>query len=115
MDSESVRKRLLAEREELRALGASSRESRKPTPLDQQSVGRLSRMSAIEQQAMLHATQRRRELRERSIDAALARLESAGYGDCLRCGEPIEPRRLALDLAATLCMPCARHSVRPSQ
>jgi len=55
LDPEEVRSRLLAERDELRAFAASSREARKPIPLDQQSVGRLSRMSAIEQQVMLHA------------------------------------------------------------
>jgi DnaK suppressor protein len=115
LDPESVRSRLLVERDELRALASSSREARKPIALDQQSVGRLSRMSAIEQQAMLHEAQRRRETRERAIDAALARLEAEEYGDCLRCGEPIDPRRLALDLAAAQCMPCARLVARPGQ
>jgi DnaK suppressor protein len=108
MDLEAVRRRLLAEREELRTLEESSREVRKPVALDQQSVGRLSRMSAIEQQAMLQATQRRRGVRARAIEAALARLEAGEYGECVRCGEPIDPRRLALDPAAAQCMPCAR-------
>jgi DnaK suppressor protein len=48
---------------------------------------------------MLNAAQDRRELRERGIDAALARLELGEWGQCLRCGEPIDPRRLALDPA----------------
>lgn len=109
-----MRSRLLAERDELRALEASSREARRPVALDQQSVGRLSRMSAIEQQAMLQATQRRREVRGRAIEAALARLEAGEYGECVRCGEPIDPRRLALDPAVAQCMPCARLAGRAS-
>ena len=95
-ERERMRERLLAEREDLHALEASSSEARKPLALDPQSVGRLSRMSAIEQQAMLHAAQRRRETRVRMIAAALARIEAGEFGDCVRCGEPIGPRRLEL-------------------
>lgn len=65
-------------------------------------------MGAVEQQAMLHATQRRREIRRARIDAAMARLDAGEYGRCPRCEEDIEPRRLELDPAAPLCGRCAR-------
>jgi len=65
-------------------------------------------MAAIEQQAMLHATQRRREIRRLRIDAALARLDAGEYGLCPRCEEPIEARRLDFDPATPLCGACAR-------
>lgn len=84
------------------------REARRPLELDPQKEGRLSRMAAIEQQAMLHATQRRREARRIQIDAALARLEAGEYGRCSRCGEGIEPKRLEFDPAVSLCGTCLR-------
>lgn len=107
-DDASIRARLLEERASLDALEASSREDRRPLALDPQREGRLSRMAAIEQQAMQHATQRRREIRRVRIDAALARLDAGEYGTCPRCGEDIEAKRLALDPAAPLCGACAR-------
>ena len=55
---------------ELREFDAATVESRKPVQLDQQSVGRLSRMDAIQQQAMAHAVRHRREMeRQRIIEA----------------------------------------------
>jgi RNA polymerase-binding transcription factor DksA len=41
------------------------------------------------------------------IDAALARLDSGGYGRCERCGQPIAPERLAARPAAATCVSCA--------
>ena len=43
--------------------------------LDQTQQGRLSRMDAMQQQAMADETQRRRHVRLAQIDAALARLD----------------------------------------
>lgn len=107
-DDDTIRARLLQERDALDAPEASSREARRPLALDPQREGRLSRMAAVEQQAMLHATQRRREIRRLRIDAALARLDAGEYGRCPRCGEAIEAKRLAFDPATPLCGPCAR-------
>ena len=98
-------------REELRALhedDADSEEARRPVPLDQQSVGRLSRMGALQDQAMAQGQSRRREAREAMIHAALARIEDGEYGACTECGEPIAAARLDLDPAAPTCIACAR-------
>lgn len=107
-DQEAIRERLLGERDALDAPEASSREASRPRELDPQREGRLSRMAMVEQQAMLRATQRRREIRRLRIDAALARLDAGEYGRCPRCGEDIEAKRLALDPAVPLCGTCAR-------
>jgi DnaK suppressor protein len=56
---------------------------------------------------MAKATNQRRDLELRRIEAALQRLEDGGYGDCLECGEPIAPQRLEADPAAPLCIDCA--------
>ncbi|MEX0758407.1 MAG: TraR/DksA C4-type zinc finger protein, partial [Tistlia sp.] len=82
------------------------RDSRRPVELDQQSVGRLSRMDAMQQQAMAMATEQRRLAAGQRIRAALRRLETDEYGDCLRCGEEIALARLRLDPATARCVPC---------
>lgn len=46
--------------------------------------------------------------RERAaITAALGRIDAGAWGDCSRCGEPIDPRRLAAQPEAALCIACA--------
>lgn len=99
--------RLLSARDELVELAASRRESTATVELDQSRVGRLSRMDALQQQAMAQNNLRRAELELRRIDAALERCEAGSYGYCLDCGEPIDPRRLELDLTSTRCVGCA--------
>lgn len=98
-------------REELASLRQASDETaahRKPVELDQQSVGRLSRMDAMQQQAMAAAQDARRHARIRAIEAALSRLESDDFGWCDTCGEFIGEGRLALDPTIMRCRDCAR-------
>lgn len=92
---------------ELDALLEDTRDDRKPVALDQQSVGRLSRMDAMQGQALAQEADRRRQSRRLSLELALRRIETGEYGDCLDCGEPIAARRLEIDPAATLCIGCA--------
>lgn len=108
VDLEAVRRRLLARCEELLSLSAGTAESRKPVELDQQSVGRLSRMDAMQVQAMAQETERRRAAELQRIEAALKRLDEGEYGYCINCGEPIAPKRLELDPTVPLCIDCAR-------
>lgn len=105
---EQIRQRLLTRRDELRSLSDTTAESRKPVELDQQSVGRLSRMDALQGQAMAQETERRRASELQRIEAALARLDAGDYGFCIACGEEIADKRLELDPTAPLCIDCAR-------
>lgn len=99
--------KLEARREELKSLSAGAKAARKPVELDQQSVGRLSRQDALQQQAMANAQEARRLNELRKIEAALKRVEEGEYGWCAECGEAIASKRLDIDLTATLCAPCA--------
>jgi len=98
---------LLVMRSELAEDEARGREGQKTVELDQQSVGRLARMDALQNQAMAQAGGRRREGLARRIDAALARVADGTYGECLDCGEDIPEKRLELDPTAPLCISCA--------
>lgn len=107
MDPSSYRSRIQAEVSELRDLSTVSKEGRAPVELDQQSVGRLSRMDAMRQQSMDIAREDRRQARLQVLVAALGRLDEDEYGYCLRCGEDIPVARLDVDPAVTLCVGCA--------
>jgi DnaK suppressor protein len=95
-------------RDELLDTNELAADSIKPVELDQTSVGRLSRMEAIQAQAMALATQARREAKLQRIKWAVVRIDEGEYGLCQSCDEPINPRRLAFDPTTALCLECAR-------
>ena len=103
---EQLRAGLLRQREELQELDKSSREAAKPVELDQASVGRLSRMDAMQAQQMAQETDRRRLQQLVKIEAALRRIETGEYGYCFVCGEEIDVRRLNVDPGNTRCIRC---------
>ena len=92
---------------QISAADAKTSGERAPVELDQQAVGRLSRMDALQVQAMALETSRRRAAELQRIAAALARIDEGEYGTCLECGEEIAVRRLELAPAAPLCIACA--------
>lgn len=79
-----------------------------PVELDQQSVGRVSRIDAMQMQAMSQALQRRRAARRIAIQQALKRIEEGDFGYCMACGEPIAPGRLDIDPTFSACVKCAK-------
>lgn len=107
VDLNTARQRLLDLKEELLALSRSGDEDRKPVVLDQQSVGRLSRLDSMQVQAMAKAADSRRAVAIRRIEAALKRLDEGEYGWCVECGEEIAAKRLESDPAAPRCAGCA--------
>lgn len=101
------RPRIAAEIADLRAASATGAEARRVVELDQQSVGRLSRMDALQNQAMAAGTEARRHARIRGLEAALSRMDEGEFGYCQDCGDFIGLPRLDLDPAAPRCMSCA--------
>lgn len=95
---------LLAELEQDEARG---REGQATVELDQQAVGRLSRMDALQNQAMAKAGHARRQAERRRLTAALARIDEGEFGYCEDCGDEIAEGRLRLDPAAPRCISCA--------
>ncbi|MFQ5971615.1 MAG: TraR/DksA family transcriptional regulator [Alphaproteobacteria bacterium] len=107
-----VRQRLLSRRDELRGLIDDAREAQAPVELDQTRIGRLSRMDALQDQALARATLRLREEELQRIGAALKRLETDDYGYCVACGDDIDPKRLELDPTVPTCIDCAQAAGR---
>ena len=101
------RQQLLDELASLEKEDESGAEDQGTVVLDQQSVGRLSRMDAMQRQAMAQATARRRNARRDRIAAALARISEEEFGSCMDCGEDIPKGRLDLDPTTPNCVSCA--------
>ena len=107
IDIEKAKRRLAEKSKELEDLSKISKEARDTVALDQQSVGRLSRMDAMQQQAMAEAQERTRQLDLQRIEQALRRIRDEDYGYCIHCDEEIPDARLAIDPMAECCVNCA--------
>lgn len=106
-DLETARRRLAEKKLDLESMSALSAEARAPVELDQQSVGRLSRKDAMQQQEMAAAQERARKRDLVRIEMAERRLADGDYGWCADCGETIPDRRLEIDPMAEKCVGCA--------
>lgn len=101
------RTRLTNELNDLLSLRESSTESRAPVELDQQSVGRLSRVDAMQAQQIAMAADRQRQLQITRIQRALRQMDAGEFGRCLECDDIIAEGRLEADPATPLCVSCA--------
>ncbi len=107
LDVAEFKNLLLARYGMLQQLEATGKESTGVVELDQSKVGRLSRMDALQGQAMSLEAQRRRTIELQKIKAALTRIEEEEFGYCVKCGEFIGLGRLRIDPAALCCVKCA--------
>lgn len=97
-------KQMLAD---LRALRDSRSEDRAAVQLDQQSVGRLSRMDALQVQQMALAADHQRQVQFSRIRRALSHKDQGEFGDCTEGGSEIPDGRLEAAPSAHLCFGCA--------
>ena len=107
MDTKLFKSLLLEKKAALLEDEETGREAAQIVALDQTSVGRVSRMDAMQRQAMAVAANQRRQLELHKIGVALKRIDSEDYGYCLECDEEIAEPRLKLDPATSLCIKCA--------
>lgn len=99
--------KLITEQQKLQHEAVQAEQSSATVELDQQSVGRLSRMDAMQAQAMAQELARRRARQLLEIAAALTRIANDDYGYCQACYEPISPARLGINPASRYCLNCA--------
>lgn len=85
----------------------TTRRSARPVKLDQTSVGRLSRVDAIQNQSLTQGLQERELRKAAMLTGALERLEAGSYGVCTGCGEGIQFERLSLFPETLTCSRCA--------
>ena len=107
LDLSEFKKLLLQHQKELLDVEASGERASEVVELDQTTVGRLSRMDAMQAQAMSVEVDHRRKLELQRIKRALKHIEAGDYGTCQNCGEMINSLRLKSSLTVTLCIGCA--------
>lgn len=110
LDFAHFEKLLNQKRNDIKQLAETGDDAAQPVELDQTRVGRLSRMDAMQAQAMSLEAKRRRELELTHIQTALKRIEDESYGECLECGEMIAIARLEHNPSARLCIQCAERN-----
>ena len=101
------KKAILKLQADLLAVEQSGHEAAQTVELDQTAIGRVSRMDALQGQAMAKESQHRRTIQLQRIEATLQRIEKGMFGLCLRCCEDIHLKRLEFDPTAPLCIDCA--------
>ena len=72
------------------------------------SIGRVSRMDAINNQNVMKAALRADEKRLSGLRLALANIDQPDFGICQECQKTIDPKRLLLMPESKHCVKCAR-------
>ena len=76
--------------------------------LDQQLIGRLSRIDSIMDKEMSTAKLERQKQRLKQLEEALKKLEKEDFGVCIDCGEDIEFKRIKSNPVVKKCFDCMR-------
>ena len=108
IESDVFKARLLSMQAEIVGLSEMVEDSAKTVDLDQNRLGRLSRMDAMQGQAMAAAAASRQQGHLKSIKYALLRIKQGSFGDCLKCAKPIALGRLEADPTVSYCIKCAQ-------
>lgn len=106
MNTDRFKRLLFQQQTDLLAVLESGKNAAGTVKLDQTSVGRLSRMDALQSQAMLKEAARRREQLLLDIASALRKIDFGDYGFCEECGEDIAEKRLLNNPTVLYCIDC---------
>ena len=102
-EHEEIAKALNARLSELRAhLAKVDRELHKLLPADSE-----DQAIELENREALEVIEKTDTVEIHQIEAALKRISKGTYGTCVKCGEPIDPRRLKALPTATTCISCS--------
>jgi DnaK suppressor protein len=110
IDLEYFKRRLKARLQVLSSAAEIQQQEESPKELDQARVGRLSRMDAMQQQAMSQAAARLSAAELQRIKTALVRIENEEYGHCILCEEEIAEKRFRFDPSLLTCTSCAEQA-----
>ena len=71
------------------------------------SLGRLSRMEAMQDQQLILEARRRKKMQKVAVLSALQRIENGQFGICIFCGKPIAFERLEVAPESSTCVSCS--------
>lgn len=72
------------------------------------SIGRLSRMDAINNKSVAESALRQAKRKLKKLQLALSKIGDPKFGICIRCKRDIPPKRLILMPESQYCVSCAR-------
>jgi DnaK suppressor protein len=104
---EMIREELLRTLTRLERSMKATNGAARPRDLEQDTVGRLSRIEALQSQGLTHTLAERERAQMEQVAAALRRLETGTYGICNACGKPIPIERLNVFPETLACSACA--------
>lgn len=84
----------------------NNQDALKTVELDQNRMGRLTRIDALQGQQMAQEAERRRLLKLKQIGGALLRINNDDFGYCFKCDQDIAVERLNFDPTITRCINC---------
>lgn len=106
-EKDAIRQQIQDSLEETREHIADLVELTRPIP-PENSIGRLSRMEAINSKSVNEAALRQARNRLAKLEHALAKVDSEEFGICVRCKQEIGSARLLFIPETTTCVKCAR-------
>jgi len=71
------------------------------------SIGRVSRMDAINNKSVVDAALRTKRAKLTKLQVALNKINDDNFGNCAMCNRPIQPMRLMFMPESTRCVRCA--------
>lgn len=102
-----IKSLLLQEIEKTKALIEEYKEYTKPiSPSD--SIGRISRMDAINNKTINEAALRKSEAKLKNLEFALENVDDPEFGQCAKCKQQIPVQRIILMPQSRFCVNCAQ-------
>ena len=105
-NQEAYQKLLQKSLEEIEDYLAKTKESAEAVSPDK-SLGRLSRMEAMQDQQLILEARRRKKIQKVAVLSALQRIENGQFGICIFCGKPIASQRLEVAPESSACVSCS--------
>ena len=104
--TKTLEKNLLVLKQEIESLVQIDESEAATVELDQSKVGRLSRMDALQRQAIAHVSQEHHLIQLQMINTALIAIKEGDYGYCEACGKAIPFERLSIKPESHCCVSC---------
>ena len=105
-DRSAIKSQILAEIEKVKSDIISLGQQTGPVKPDD-AIGRLTRMEAISSRGISEAKLRDAKGRLIMLGNAIGKIDDPEFGNCRKCGDPIQIARLKFLPETTLCIECA--------
>jgi len=103
---EDLRLRLLDAKASAKIILAQGAPGTEPVEASGKTIGRLTRMDALQVQAMTQMSRHQLDIRLKQIEASLTEWEAGKYGVCRHCKGSIGVERLEALPEAPFCIAC---------